>query len=707
MKGFGILQPKTSTTTSQSVATALQAIQVSFITGKFKNEIVRLYTFLPHNHRCNILDDLVNVTTCNQTFITHVLLKNNITQDMKTKCPSLHRTFHCNGNNITQKILNAFWDEMVSLFSELPVPFQCTIVNKISTSFAASKRRRHYRSSVLKSRAARISLQMVEEKLQEVYPSLNVTKKCSKVWKPLRKKVPLSSPASLVNITVKLRKGTRRKAWVKRLRRKAYRIYNIYQRFNSKASTHRTIPFLWQPSNPPLLTKKDVRLNVIRFTKRSRLVVNVVFSLEIKEPGTTRYNKVRSATQIIKAINSTGPAVMGRLFDGIVLALTDAKKNRAEVNPFLTNNDKINARKQFPSYLRSYFRFGMDRMGRCLVIIYISTNLQKDLKPVEMFYNSQNYLPKKYFCSSKRGISVDVKVVYRANETFPNSKENNFGRKKNSRNKEKNLLLEKINERENITFTFPASELPDVVEKDGKEVEEISSRKKITALEIGLFVLLALLCLAIVAFTINCIMFVFKKRSAEATGEPPPKSAFTLFSKVDETRLKEENNPLTNLTLPKAENSKIDSKLSQTTKDSPSRHKSSNTVQETQQMDQNFYSTDPLRSIPNVSSEPLKTYENEKAQKTLENRASDDDVFSEHVSGVNSSESTSKVNNDSSIDHGEMSKRQRTLKESCGEMRLLSESDSMSFSRDLDPYIKNSTIQVVVVFDDSERESLT
>ncbi|KXJ29100.1 hypothetical protein AC249_AIPGENE1191 [Exaiptasia diaphana] len=579
------------------------------------------------------------------------------------------------------------------MIGELPVPFQCTIVNKIS-SFAPSKRHRQKRSSVLnEGKTSRKSLQMVERQLQEVYPSLKITQKCSKVWKPLRKKVPLSSLASLVNITVKLDKGTRRKAWVKRLRKKAYRIYRIYRRFNGNASSQIDIPLLSYPSKPPLLKKKDVRLNIIRFTKKSRLVVNVVFRLEIKEPGKSNYSKVKSAAQIIKAINSTGPGTMARVFNGIVLAITDAKKTKVETNSLWTSNDTAKALKQFPSHLRSYFRFGMERMGRCLVMIYISTNLQKDLRPVEMFYNSHNYLPKKYFCLHKKSISVNMSIRYIANETFPKSKENKE-RGKNTIKKEKNLLLEKINERDsNITYAFPVSEQPDVDEKDGKEVEETSSRRKVTALEIGLFTVLAFLCLAIAAFTINCIMFAFKKRSAHAAGKPPPKSAFALFSKVNETNLKEtsENTPRINLALPKAENAKIDTKLGRTTKDSPSKHKSSNTPQQIDS-EQNVYSMDPLRSIVPDSSEPLKT--KEIAQNILENGESNDDVFSEHLSSGASIE----VNNDISTDH--RGSKQRTLKESCGEMRLLSESDNMTLSnrRDVDPYIKNNTIQVVVVF---------
>lgn len=747
---------------------------------KFKSEIVKLFTYLPHKQRCNILNDLVNVTKCDSVSIARTLVNNNIIRNpQKIKC-SFSRASKCTGSNVTEVVLEAFWNQMGKLFHVLPVPFQCSIVNKISSSSPSSKRRKLRQSPVLKGKTPRITLQLVERQLEKVYPSLNITQKCSKVWTPLKKKVPLKSPASLVNITVQLTRGMRRKTWVKRLRRKAYQIYNIYYRYTIKEQRKRPVSLVGSrhSSGPPLLSKREVRVTVIRMTKISRSVVAVVFALEAKKPGSSHFSKISSAKEITKAINATGNVAMRRLFDAKVLELTVAKADKGHTDSIWTGKDMVKANLLFPRYLISYYRLGIDRLARCLVMLYISSNLQRDLRPVEMYYNSQKYLPKKYFCSSTRRptlTNVSVTSFYMTNETefFPRPK----GKNRKKDNKGKINLIDKINERMNVTISIPSSESTEDFEEeeedgnDEEEVEQSSTSRSTSPLEIGLLALLALLCVAILAFTIHCVIFALKKRA------PPPSTdqqsakteAFELFRKIEESKILAKNEP--NQALPKVEVGASEPKSITT----PNRYHPSKPrvmVEEERKTDsqelssnQNVYSIDPL-----CSEDSSKDTEKEDSQKSSHSDNDDDDenhdtergddhadvndgsahdgvvdsiddgahdcvldsnddgdgvhkdnddddeVFLGQISPKNTNCDQDMTRNSSIIRNCSLEEikhdRPRTLKESCGEMKLISDSDnhskrSLSSSGDLDPVIKNNIMTVVVVFDDqnSERES--
>lgn len=358
-------------------------------------------------------------------------------------------------------------------------------------------------------------------------------------------------------------------------------------------------------------------------------------------------------------------------------------------------------------------------------------------------------------------------------EFFPRPK----GKNRKKDNKGKINLIDKINERMNVTISIPSSESTEDFEEeeedgnDEEEVEQSSTSRSTSPLEIGLLALLALLCVAILAFTIHCVIFALKKRA------PPPSTdqqsakteAFELFRKIEESKILAKNEP--NQALPKVEVGASEPKSITT----PNRYHPSKPrvmVEEERKTDsqelssnQNVYSIDPL-----CSEDSSKDTEKEDSQKSSHSDNDDDDenhdtergddhadvndgsahdgvvdsiddgahdcvldsnddgdgvhkdnddddeVFLGQISPKNTNCDQDMTRNSSIIRNCSLEEikhdRPRTLKESCGEMKLISDSDnhskrSLSSSGDLDPVIKNNIMTVVVVFDDqnSERES--
>ena len=500
----------------------------NFVFKKFKEELSFMFSHLLERKRCDILVSLSMATKCNMTNVKQILSHESILktpQEVKCFSRKTSRYPQCR-TRYKVRVLNSFWNQMAKLFNVISVPFQCNIINRIATT---SLRYRMHRNTKIK--APRITLQTAEKQLEVIFPYLNIKEKCSKVWKPLKKLVPLKAPASLLNLTIKLDAGVKRKDWLRNFKKKASQMYKIYsQYYQSKRLNLRPLPGYEhnRPSNPPLLNKNDVRLTVLRVTKK-RSAVSVVFGMEVKRKRTQTFSRISPAKLLLVPLKRLGTKALNLFFNATVVKLSGAQQDAGKESYVWSVPQIMESKRQFPKYLVPYYR-KLDREGKCLVMLYISSHLQTDLRPVEMLYSTFKYIPRKYFCSSKRRIIIgpfanrtDIYIDPRNPRPPPPSLPKHEETQLNTTSK--NMLTERlIPKRTNTSKTKESDDFPE----DEEQTEE---RQKITPLEIVLFGILGLLCLAILAFTVNCILFTMKNKKSA-----PPQQVNTVFSRAVYTR---------------------------------------------------------------------------------------------------------------------------------------------------------------------------
>ncbi|EDO37373.1 predicted protein [Nematostella vectensis] len=406
--------------------------------------------------------------------------------------------------------LNSFRIKLAKIFNnEITSPFQCNIVNTIA-------------SEHVKGARTRISLQTVEQLIGLNYPFVDVRNKCAKVWKPLKERIPLQHPAALLNITVRLHKGTSRKSWLKSLRSKARTVYNIYTQHYKKGRKQR--PLIPQRNSPSLMPQYNtiVRMNIVRVSRFNGTIA-VVLKLEVSDSRTMHFKSVTPSKAIVDALLTKKHKFLNSLFAARVIAITRAEKEQVSQPYSMTHRDITHLRKLFPEFLKHYYK-RLVPLERCLIMLYISSIVQIDLRPTELVYNTFNYIPRKYFCTSRRRQAnsnpiVDRSEKYRAGTATPRVYH------------DVSPSMQSVPVKKPGPKSENTSDTGDTSSKDWLDEEYVEEKKPVSVLEIVLFTVLGLLCIAILAFTVNCVIFALKPKS---TDENQPNSAFSkaLFRKV-------------------------------------------------------------------------------------------------------------------------------------------------------------------------------
>ncbi|XP_032233558.2 uncharacterized protein LOC5508852 [Nematostella vectensis] len=500
--------------TAQPLVTESPASNVSIrhvVRTRFQTEMLKLFRALPEREKCRHLTELSKSMRCNISTIVKGLQEVNIIKNENYQCPQRGKFqgWKCEFRN-NSAFLNSFRIKLAKIFNnEITSPFQCNIVNTIA-------------SEHVKGARTRISLQTVEQLIGLNYPFVDVRNKCAKVWKPLKERIPLQHPAALLNITVRLHKGTSRKSWLKSLRSKARTVYNIYTQHYKKGRKQR--PLIPQRNSPSLMPQYNtiVRMNIVRVSRFNGTIA-VVLKLEVSDSRTMHFKSVTPSKAIVDALLTKKHKFLNSLFAARVIAITRAEKEQVSQPYSMTHRDITHLRKLFPEFLKHYYK-RLVPLERCLVMLYISSIVQIDLRPTELVYNTFNYIPRKYFCTSRRRQAnsnpiVDRSEKYRAGTATPRIYHDVSPSMQA-------VPVEKPGPKSENT-----SDTGDTSSKDWLDEEYVEEKKPVSVLEIVLFTVLGLLCIAILAFTVNCVIFALKPKS---TDENQPNSAFSkaLFRKV-------------------------------------------------------------------------------------------------------------------------------------------------------------------------------
>lgn len=143
----------------------------------------------------------------------------------------------------------------------------------------------------------------------------------------------------------------------------------------------------------------------------------------------------------------------------------------------------------FPKYLLNFFK-SMSSNGRCYILRQISSYVEQDLLVVEKWYNGLGQLPKKYYCS--RATKYDSKP-----QKHPKPLRSIWDR------------LDKYIQ--TISSVTPTLRVKTTISQ-ARNSTVVRETRPFNSMEIVMFALLGFLCLLIMVFVANCVVFTFKTK---------------------------------------------------------------------------------------------------------------------------------------------------------------------------------------------------
>lgn len=301
---------------------------------------------------------------------------------------------------------------------------------------------------------------------------------------------------SRVQLGVRLRKTMPLDAWLERFRQILPKIYLTYVSTSGKISDFASgwtkdengakIPII--PNDQFLVKiKKEAHEPVI-----DAGVAMITFSLYTREiSGDYR---LINGDEIVAAFEGISRSVLNSFIQGDVVGWR-AHSERDSVGfermhrIFKPNSlESFRLQEAFPKYLLKFFK-SMTADGRCYILRHISSYIERDLSTVEKRYHTRGLLPKKYFCSRTPNVAPKPK-----------------------RKPPKPLaqMWERLDKFIRAISTPPPTLSPITLHAHNSTV--IRETRPFNSMEIVMFALLSFLCLLIMVFVANCVVFTFKTK---------------------------------------------------------------------------------------------------------------------------------------------------------------------------------------------------
>lgn len=385
------------------------------------------------------------------------------------------------------------------LFNNLPQAFQCKIVSDVT-------------------------LQSREDFTNEAM---------SETWSAISQKLLLldisadecvdTSPRKIVSSThvqigVRLRKGMPLEAWLERFRKILPTIYLAYV---SKIGRVSEFVSGWTKNHNgakiPLIAANQFLVKVEEAPATDASVAMVSFSLYSRD--TSGDYRLIKGDDVAASLEAIGRAVLNSYVQAEVIGWRahrereDARFERMRKRKYKPSSlETVRLQSYFPKYLVKFFK-SMKNDGRCYVLRQISSSVKLDLLAVERHYHSIKMLPKKYYCSR--------------------------GGKYNSKAHEKQLgPLASVWERLDTyirSVSNPTSKpiLMTTIVPQVQNSTVIRETRPLNSMEIVMFVLLGFLCLLIMVFVANCIVFTFKTKKLNTSYTANIHAPQVVFGDID------------------------------------------------------------------------------------------------------------------------------------------------------------------------------
>ena len=484
------IKPSLSPGTESSTSALLHLHNVA--TARFKKEMAMMFSWLPEPHQCKALKTFTTLTGCRMSDVIHLLLNltdlNHVILNVTCLDNSLTRLKACAQMN-SSFVKETLYNELVNLFASLPPPFMCNIINNIALAYKF-KGRRHLEDRETPS----MSISQAQNEVARILPSVQLPQSCADVG---NSRVP-TIPA--VNLTVNLTNRDK-KSWLDAFKKKGPEIYKIvveYEEHNFHKGKLMLMP-KWPGSseiNEKLIN--DTQL-IISALNDGNETFSVLFGLKVKRKLSGRLRDMRSTHKIVEALRAAKQKKLNLILGADVVNI-NLKRGQLNTTEQTTGSDNWSlmeiskAKELFPDYLSAYYK-QLEKPARCFIMFYISLTIKKTPTVLEMFYSSFGLFSRKHACYyTKRIINPHIHTIIGEIFTPPTTV---------------------------ISTTVPMVNSTKKTDHALNHMSEEFDMEDVSALEISLFCLLGLFCVAVVSFTINCVIFAFKTKSLSLK-EPGP-----------------------------------------------------------------------------------------------------------------------------------------------------------------------------------------
>lgn len=467
------------------------------VTVRFRKEMTMLFSWLPEVNQCNTLVAVSKTTSCSVPDIINLLSNyTEIKHNVNVSCPfnDSVKNMICSKRSL---VVNTIGNELLKVFSALTSPFKCHIVNTIALVYNF-KGRRHLAS---RYSSLTLSVREAQNEVEKLFPFVSLPQTCADM--EMHHLIPSIPP---VNITVNLMNGDKA-TWLINLNRKGPEVYRTvleYERENyhkGKVGLGPGSTAQYLADNKELIS--STQLVIVQVHGGSK-TFSVLFRLKVKRKQSNRLREMRSSYKIVQALAAKSQKGLREIFNATIITISlSGERSNITKTPPKTNKWSLNqinkAKDLFPAHLSEYYK-QLGKPARCFVVFYISIKIKKSPKEVEMFYSSFGRLSRKHSCYyTRRTVPTDTPIKI-THERFTLE----------------NTLPTRVR-----TVTDRTVAPPNGSDDAMDHISEKVGEEDLSTLEIALFSLLGLLCIAILAFTVNCVVSAVKPKPTHQNNTVP------------------------------------------------------------------------------------------------------------------------------------------------------------------------------------------
>ena len=493
---------------------------------KFRKEMIYLFSYLPRKQQCNILRKISRKVSCNISATANII--SNITDLWSgARCHERLERPKCKvDDRLKLKIHKYFNGQLGKVFLALPLPFKCLILHSSALHSNYERLQEKYEVN------STFTLTLAEQEIEKLFKTVKLGSKCSQI--PVNKGIS-AVRAALVNLTVQSLNKTKAQ-WIKQFKKESAQIFFEYMEQKVKShtsSSNRRVPIFPVEKRRGSLTqfkKGNIRTAVRKVSNGTNSTFTLLFGFKVRSPS-GEYKDWTNGKDIARSLRSLQrQKKLDKRLKARILKIRNLKRKPSKVeeslNVKLLRKEIEDAKKLFPKHLINYYR-NIKKRNKCYVMYILAETLNKTLNTVEQLYSTLERVSQKSFCLrvTKGVIITDmITMIIKTNPPPKTQPLLPFV---------KALLpipTQRASEGEGAGTEKPSTPKNSFEQERTKTTK---TKKEITALEIALFAMLAFLCVAIVAFTINCIVFAIRTRSYaknRANGTSPTNK--TVFSKV-------------------------------------------------------------------------------------------------------------------------------------------------------------------------------
>ena len=365
------------------------------------------------------------------------------------------------------------------LFNNLPHVFQCKVISDVT--FAT-------RGDVTKE-ALKEALTETVSKISKELKLENMAKYCT-YTKPMK-----IITNTRVQIGVRLRKTMPFEAWLERFKKILPKIYLTYVSKLGRVSEFVTD---WTTNDEgakiPVIPSNQFLVKIQEEPITDANVAMVSFSLFFRTMSGDY--RLISGDEVVASLERIRRSILNSYIQAEVIAwrshgdrhnirLQRMRNPKAKPNGLET----FRLQNSFPKYLVKFFK-SLASDGRCYILRQISSYVELDLLVVEKHYHDLGMLPKKYYCS--RAAKYESRL-------------------KNKRPRPFASVWERL-DRFIQTISTSTPTMSTTISKAQTNSTIIRETRPFNSMEIVMFALLCFLCLLIMVFVANCVVFTFKTK---------------------------------------------------------------------------------------------------------------------------------------------------------------------------------------------------